>query len=209
VALAAALVAGAYLLGAVPFGLLVTRAVTGKDIRALGSGNIGATNVLRAAGRAAAAAVLFLDAAKGFVPVFVARRVAGEGDGWVPAACALAAVLGHVFPVYLRFRGGKGVATGLGVAAALAPWAALAGAAAYALLFALTRISSAGSLAGAAAAAAAAWITAPRLYAAIFTALLALIVFRHRGNIARLFRGEERPLDTPAPPPPPPAPPPP
>jgi glycerol-3-phosphate acyltransferase PlsY len=195
VPLAIGLVLGAYLLGAIPFGLLVTRAVTGKDIRALGSGNIGATNVLRAAGRAAAAAVLLLDAAKGFAPVLAARYFAG--DGWVPAACALAAVLGHVFPVYLKFRGGKGVATGLGVSLALAPWAALAGAAAYALVFAVTRISSASSLAGSAASAATAWFTAPRIYAAIFIALLAIIVLRHAGNIRRLIRGEERPLAPP------------
>src|SRR5437660_11395250 len=121
----------AYLCGSIPFGLLIARATSGKDVRTVGSGNIGATNVARAAGKSAAAATLALDALKGFVPVALAR-----GDAaWLPTACAVGAVLGHCFPVWLKFRGGKGVATGFGVSLALAPWAALAGAATWGVLY--------------------------------------------------------------------------
>ena len=107
----AALVALAYLAGSIPFGLLITRAVSGQDVRAVGSGNIGATNVARAAGRSAAALTLLLDALKGLLPVLLAAHLTGPEGGLVTAACAIAAVLGHCFPVWLRFRGGKGVAT--------------------------------------------------------------------------------------------------
>ncbi|MCI0574380.1 MAG: glycerol-3-phosphate acyltransferase, partial [Myxococcaceae bacterium] len=123
------LVAG-YLCGSVPFGVLVARWLRGVDVRQRGSGNIGATNVARVAGKRLGLVVLLLDALKGAAPVVLARALL-PGEAALQAAAGLAAVLGHVFPVWLRLRGGKGVATALGVAAVLVPWAALAGAGVY------------------------------------------------------------------------------
>jgi acyl phosphate:glycerol-3-phosphate acyltransferase len=182
--------AAAYLCGSIPFGLLIARAATGADVRNVGSGNIGATNVARAAGRPAAIATLVLDALKGLVPVlFVARMP--DAPPMLASGCAFAAVLGHCFPVWLRFRGGKGVATGLGVSLALAPVAAVAGAAAWVVLYALLHISSVGSLAGVAVALVVAALTANRyaVYGLIGVALL--IVLRHRANIHRLLARRE------------------
>jgi glycerol-3-phosphate acyltransferase PlsY len=176
----------AYLCGSIPFGLLIAKGLTGKDVRAVGSGNIGATNVARAAGRAAAIATLILDAVKGLVPVLLAAR-APEAPPMLAPACAVAAVLGHCFPVWLRFRGGKGVATGLGVSLALAPWAALAGAAAWLLLFKLFRISSVGSLAGVAVTLVTASLTASRSAVYGLAGVSLLIVLRHQSNIRRLL----------------------
>lgn len=174
----------AYLCGSIPFGLIVARFATGKDVRTVGSGNIGATNVARAAGRAAAAATLTLDALKGFVPVVLAPAS-------VAPACAVAAVVGHCFPLWLKFRGGKGVATGLGVSLAIAPWAALAGAATWVVLYKLYKISSAGSLAGAVVALAVGAFTVggPGFWA--LAAVSALIFLRHADNIRRLLRKQE------------------
>jgi glycerol-3-phosphate acyltransferase PlsY len=180
----------AYLCGSIPFGLLVVRATSGKDVREVGSGNIGATNVARAAGRKAAALTLVLDALKGLVPVLAAGRLAA-GPAWLPAACAVAAVAGHCFPVWLGFRGGKGVATGLGVSVALAPWAALAGAAVWLALYKLWRISSVGSLAGVAVSLAVAAFTAPRDAVFGLAAVSAVIVLRHAPNIRRLLAHTE------------------
>jgi glycerol-3-phosphate acyltransferase PlsY len=179
----------AYLCGSIPFGLLIARAATGKDVRTVGSGNIGATNVARAAGRPAAVATLVLDAVKGLVPVLLAAR---SGPPWLPAACAVAAVAGHCFPVWLKFRGGKGVATGLGVSLALAPWAALAGAAAWGVLYKLYRVSSVGSLAGVSVSLALAAATADRFAVSGLAAVGAIIVVRHTGNIRRLLKNVER-----------------
>lgn len=177
----------AYLCGSIPFGLLIARLATGKDVRDVGSGNIGATNVARAAGRPAAIATLVLDALKGLLPVVLAARFSGPAHPMLPASCAAAAVVGHCFPVWLRFRGGKGVATGLGVSLALAPWGALAGAATWIVLYKLFRISSVGSLAGVAVSLAVAAVTANR--AAVYGLLaVAVIIFaRHAGNIRRLL----------------------
>jgi glycerol-3-phosphate acyltransferase PlsY len=179
-------VAVAYLCGSIPFGLLIAKVVTGGDVRSVGSGNIGATNVARAAGRPAAIATLILDALKGLLPVLLAART-GPGSPVLPSICAVAAVLGHCYPVWLGFRGGKGVATGLGVSLALAPVAAVAGAATWLVLYKLFRISSVGSLAGVAVALGLALFTADRsaLYGLVGVALL--IVLRHRGNIRRLL----------------------
>lgn len=179
-----------YLLGSIPFGLLVARAASGKDVRAVGSGNIGATNVARAAGRGAAAMTLALDAAKGFVPAVLANAVGFPP--WAPAGCGVAAVIGHCFPLWLRFRGGKGVATGFGVALALAPWAAVCGAAVWLVFYALLRISSVGSLAGVAAALLVAASTAPRWSIVAIAGIAAIVVARHRANLGRLLRHEER-----------------
>jgi glycerol-3-phosphate acyltransferase PlsY len=179
-----------YLAGSIPFGLLVARAASGKDIRVVGSGNIGATNVARAAGRTAAAMTLLFDALKGCVPAVIAQRTLLEP--WGAAACGIAAVLGHCFPVWLRFRGGKGVATGLGVALALAPLAAVCGAAVWVLCYKLLRISSVGSLAGAAVALLVGVATAPPWSIAALAAVTAVIVVRHRSNVERLLRHQER-----------------
>jgi acyl phosphate:glycerol-3-phosphate acyltransferase len=180
----------AYLCGSIPFGLLIAKAVTGTDVRAVGSGNIGATNVARAAGRPAAIATLFLDALKGVVPVLLAERVP-QAPPMLAPVCAFAAVLGHCFPVWLRLRGGKGVATGLGVALGLAPWAAVAGAATWLAAYKLLRISSVGSLAGVAVALGVALLTADRYAVYGLFAVSLLIILRHRPNIRRLLAHQE------------------
>lgn len=182
-------VAAAYLCGSIPFGLLIARAASGKDVRTVGSGNIGATNVARAAGKPAAFATLVFDALKGLAPVLLAARFAEPP--MLPAACAVAAVLGHCFPVWLRFRGGKGVATGLGVSLALAPWAALAGGVTWLLLYKLFRISSVGSLAGVAVSLAVGAYTANRSAVYGLAGVAAIILVRHAGNIRRLLRHQE------------------
>jgi acyl phosphate:glycerol-3-phosphate acyltransferase len=184
---AAGLVGAGYLLGSIPFGVLVARAVRGVDVRASGSGNIGATNVARVAGVGPGLLVLVLDAGKGALAVLLARELL-PGAPFVQALSGLAAVLGHVAPFSLGFRGGKGVATALGVLALLVPAAAVAGVLAYALVFALFRISSLGSLAaGLAAVAAAALWPGTRLSVGFTSVLYALILFTHRGNIRRLL----------------------
>jgi len=179
-----------YFAGSVPFGLLVVRVASGKDVRTVGSGNIGATNVARAAGRGAAAFTLLLDALKGFLPVLLAGRTLAEP--WAPAGCGVAAVVGHCFPVWLRFRGGKGVATGFGVALGLAPLAAACGAALWIVLYKLLRISSVGSLAGVAAALLVSATTAPRWSIAGLAGIALIVLVRHRGNLERLLRHQER-----------------
>ena len=188
---AVALVGLGYLSGSVPYGLLVVRALKGVDVRAQGSGNIGATNVGRVAGPAAGVAVLVLDALKGALPVLLARAIAPGSV--LPVWVGLAAFVGHVAPVWLRLRGGKGVATALGVLAVLAPWAAVAGALTYALVFAVFRVSSVGSLLGGLAAVAVAWLGpgTPRAAAWLTTALFCLLLWTHRGNLGRLLRRAE------------------
>jgi acyl phosphate:glycerol-3-phosphate acyltransferase len=191
---AVALAATGYLLGSIPFGVLVARAVRGVDVRASGSGNIGATNVARVVGVGPGLLVLVLDASKGALAVLLARAFF-PGAPVVQALSGLAAVLGHVFPFSLGFRGGKGVATAVGVLAVLVPAAALAGGLAYALVFALFRISSLGSLtAGLAAVAAATVWPGTRLCVGLTCLLYALILFTHRGNIRRLLGRQEGPL---------------
>ena len=198
-------VIGAYLLGSVPFGLVLTRIATGKDVRQVGSGNIGASNVARAAGKVAGVLTLVLDAAKASVPMLVALRAfAPEGravaEAWT-VAVGLAAFLGHCYPVWLRFKGGKGVATALGVFLVLAPIPSLLAVVAYGVAYGATRISSLGSLAGTAVCCVGAFVQgflaegsaalrSPVPWACL--AVTAVIVLRHRGNIERLLRGEER-----------------
>jgi glycerol-3-phosphate acyltransferase PlsY len=184
-----AMIAGAYLLGSIPTGLLLARA-KGVDIRAVGSGNIGATNVSRTLGKRLGALVLVLDAVKGLAPVLAARflRLGDEAM----AAVGLAAILGHVFPVWIRFRGGKGVATALGVFAALSPLPAAAGVLIYLAAVLVTRISSVGSLLGATGLLGAMVIVKePPPTLLLGAAVWALILIRHRGNIRRLLRREE------------------
>ncbi len=176
----------AYLLGAIPFGMLITLLVAKRDVRAVGSGNIGATNVARAAGRTAGIATLLLDAAKGALAAYVGLRFFGAA--WGGMLLGGAAFFGHVFPVYLGFRGGKGVATGLGVFAVLAPVAALVGLATYAVVFALTRVSALGSLVGLAAVGVVVAFREPRLLV-LYAACAAVMVWRHRRNLQELRRG--------------------
>jgi glycerol-3-phosphate acyltransferase PlsY len=176
----AALCLGAYLLGAVPFGMLITLLVAKRDVRAVGSGNIGATNVARAAGRTAGIVTLLLDAAKGALSAYLGLRFFGPVGG---ALVGGAAFFGHVFPVYLGFRGGKGVATGLGVFAALVPIAAVVGLATYAMVFALTRVSGLGSLLGLVALGVAVVVTGDRPALVLYLASSTVVVWRHRKNL--------------------------
>jgi glycerol-3-phosphate acyltransferase PlsY len=191
--IAAGLVLLGYLSGSIPFGLLLVHAARGVDVRAQGSGNIGATNVARVAGKGLGVVVLVLDALKGALPVLLARAV--EPAPLVPAAVGLAAFAGHVAPPWLGFRGGKGVATALGVLAVLAPRAALAGAVTYALVFALFRVSSVGSLLAGVVAVAVAWLLPGTAVAAaaLTSVLFAAMLWTHRGNIRRILgSGEPR-----------------
>jgi len=183
---AIALVFG-YILGSIPFGLLLTRAA-GLDIRAVGSGNIGATNVLRTGKRGLAAATLVLDAAKGAVAVLISAALGGPIAGlWA----GLGAVLGHLFPVWLGFRGGKGVATALGVLLAAAWPVGLVACAAWLAAAAVLRISSAASLIALAVAVPVAWGLAGPATAVLALAIALLVFVRHAANIRRLLGGTE------------------
>jgi len=175
----------AYLIGSIPFGYLIVRRKIGADIRQTGSGGTGATNVSRRAGKAAGVLTLLLDAAKGSLAVLIAKAIAG--DDWVIAAAAIAALVGHIFPVWLGFRGGKGVATGVGIFLVLAPIAVLCAGVVFVAIVALTRYVSLGSIVAAILIPVFVWWLSdlrPLLLAAIVGA--ALIVFAHRGNIQRL-----------------------
>ncbi len=180
--------AGGYFLGAIPFGLLLARLAGLGDIRGIGSGNIGATNVLRTGRKGLAAATLLLDGAKGAGAVLLAGL-------WGPdlqLMAALGAVLGHIFPLWLRFRGGKGVATALGVLLALAWQAGLAACATWLLVAGLLRYSSLASLLSLAAAPLYIWLFTRDLQLVELIAVLAALVWiRHRVNITRLLKGEE------------------
>jgi acyl phosphate:glycerol-3-phosphate acyltransferase len=177
-----------YVLGSVPFGLLLTRAAGLGDIRSIGSGNIGATNVLRTGNKGLAAATLLLDAAKGAVAVLIARHYLGE----TPAMLAgLAAFIGHIFPVWLGFKGGKGVATYLGVLIALAWQCALVFAVLWLSVAALTRISSLAAIVATIAAPVAAWILGDANLAAVVAVMSLIVLLKHRANIKRLIAGEE------------------
>ena len=180
-----------YLLGSIPFGLLLTRAAGLGDVRSIGSGNIGATNVLRTGHKGIAAATLLLDAGKGAAAVLIVRCCVPGDHGLLDPLAAGAALIGHIYPVWLGFKGGKGVATFLGIAFALAwPIGAIA-AALWLLGLALTRISSVGGLAAALSAPITAWwLGQPRL-ALLFAAVALLVFWKHRENIRRLIAGTE------------------
>ena len=188
----------AYLLGSIPFGYLIVRKKLGDDIRQSGSGGTGATNVSRRAGKTVGVITLVLDALKGSLAVLIAKGLSPDVE-WVIAAAAIAVILGHMFPVWLGFRGGKGVATGVGVFSILAPIAVLCAAVIFVSLVSLTRYVSLGSIVAAATTPLFVWLQSvfvepvadlrPLLIAAIVGAVL--IVFAHRGNIARLARGTE------------------
>lgn len=179
----------AYFVGSVPFAFLLARR-HGVDLRRAGSGNVGAANVLRTSGTGDAVVALCLDAVKGALAVFVAQRLtAGPAT---PVAAGLASIIGHIYPVWLGFRGGKGVATAAGVFTVLAPLAAAVAGAVFLITVWVTRYVSAGSVAGAMTLAVAAVVSAVPLVAVGAAVSAAIIVHRHRANLARLMAGTER-----------------
>ena len=193
-AAAAALVGVAYLLGSISFAVLLVRVVTGKDIRSEGSGNAGATNVLRAHGKKLGLIVAVLDIAKGALAVYLVRLV--TADSRYAAAAGFAAILGHVFPIFYGFRGGKGVATAVGAFLLLAPLATLVCVGVFVLVVAATKYVSLGSVI--------AMVLLPPVAGLLFHAPLpvvaaaagaaVLIVLKHRENLKRLASGQERRL---------------
>lgn len=190
----------AYLLGSIPTGYLLVLLVRKQDIRTVGSGNIGATNVLRTGGKALGAATFLLDMLKGCAAVWLGMVVAHY---WMPdvpmrnveALAALCAVLGHMFPVWLKFRGGKGVATGFGVFLVASPWAALAAITVFAVILALSRFVSLASILGAACFPVFAWFLVqgerPAFFLAVQAMVALLIIVKHHQNIRRLMTGTE------------------
>jgi glycerol-3-phosphate acyltransferase PlsY len=177
-----------YLLGSIPFGLIITRFAGTADIRSIGSGNIGATNVLRTGRKGLAALTLVCDALKGTAAALLAWRLWGHDAALVAAAGAF---LGHLYPVWLKFRGGKGVATYLGLLIALAWPGALAFAAVWLVTAAITRYSSLAALLGSLAATLAVWFAGYEPEARLFGMLTALLWLMHRANILRLMGGVE------------------
>jgi glycerol-3-phosphate acyltransferase PlsY len=182
-----AILLGAYLLGSIPFGIVLTRLGGAGDLRQIGSGNIGATNVLRTGRKGLAAATLLLDGGKGAAAVLIAGAIQPDLALWA----GLAAFIGHLYPVWLKFNGGKGVATMLGVS--LAAWwpAGLAFALVWLAMLTISRRSSAGGLSGAVAAPIAAAIGGQSDAVLVMLVMTVLVVWKHRGNIARLLDGTE------------------
>jgi acyl phosphate:glycerol-3-phosphate acyltransferase len=199
-----ALLAVAYLLGSIPFSYLVARR-RGVDVRRVGSGNVGATNVLRSVGRGAGILAFVLDALKGLLAVLVARAL--DPAGGLPALAAAAAVLGHMYPPWLRFRGGKGVSTGAGAFLLLAPLPTAGGLVVFAAVVAATRYISLGSIAGTSTLALLSFLLgASEPVARAAAGLALLIVWKHRANLQRIARGTESRLGQKLPPAPHPAP---
>ena len=191
---AALLVVVGYLLGSISFAVLIVRRTTGKDIRTEGSGNAGATNVLRAHGKGLALAVAALDVAKGAAAVLLVRLV--TADPRYAAAAGFAAILGHVFPIFYGFRGGKGVATAVGAFLVLAPMATLVCVGVFVAVVAATRYVSLGSVLGLVLMppVAGTLFHAPPPVVAAAAATAVLVVLKHRENLRRLIRGTERKL---------------
>ena len=198
-------VLAAYLLGSIPNGYLLMRFVRKQDIRSIGSGNIGATNVLRSGAKGLGATTFLLDVVKGALAVLVGAWLGHFGFPPIPphnaeALAALCAVLGHIFPIWLDFKGGKGVATGFGVFLAISPFAALSAIAVFAIVFAISRFVSLGSILGAAAFPVFLWFLSPWLRIqfrlnwltlAIAILVAAIIILKHHQNIRRLLNGTE------------------
>ena len=194
------IVAAAYLLGSIPTGYLLVRVFRHQDIRSVGSGNIGATNVLRTGSRGLGVVTFLLDMLKGCAAVGLGALLGGyllpaEPLRSMEAVAALCAVLGHMFPIWLRFRGGKGVATGFGVFLVAAPWAALAAIAVFALVLLLSRYVSLASIIGAACFPVFAWYlvhgSKPAFFVAVQATVAMLIILKHHQNIRRLLAGTE------------------
>jgi glycerol-3-phosphate acyltransferase PlsY len=192
--------AASYLLGSVPTGYLLIRLFRGQDIRLAGSGNIGATNVLRSGGKGLGAATFLLDMLKGCSAVWLGALLGGLLLPNCPlrdaeALAALCAVLGHVFPIWLGFRGGKGVATGFGVFLAATPWAALAAISVFLLVLVISRYVSLASILGAASFPTFAYFLdhgdRPWFFIAVQIAVALIIIIKHRQNIGRLLAGTE------------------
>jgi len=185
----------AYLVGAIPFGWLLVKWKTGRDVRSAGSGNIGATNVLRTTGRALGVLTLALDIAKGYFAVWLAGRLTGGSAAWMSVA-ALAVMAGHAYPVFLKFRGGKAVASFVGAFLCLAPLPLLVVLALFVLVVAKTRYISLGSIIAAVALPFAVWFVAHAALPAIAASAVggAFIIWRHKDNIGRLRAGTEHAL---------------
>ena len=187
------LVLAAYVLGSIPNGLLIARC-KGVDLQKVGSGNIGATNVFRCVGKGWGVFAFALDAVKGFVPAFFFPRLLEAAPPWLGLACGVAAVAGHNWPVWLKFKGGKGVSTSAGMLLGIAPAAVGVGFLVFALTVALTRFVSLGSILAAIAVPAAYILmngTGNRLLAGALVVMGLLVIVKHRANIRRLLKGEE------------------
>lgn len=182
----------AYLVGAIPFGYLLVRLKTGQDVRSLGSGNIGATNVLRTTGRAIAVITLLLDIAKGFFAVWFAQRLCGDSPLWISAA-ALAVMAGHAYPVFLKFHGGKAVASFIGAFVYLTPVPMAVVLVLFVIVVAATRHISMGSIIAAGSLPFVVWLVEHPAAPVWIAALIAgtFIVYRHSSNIARIRAGNE------------------
>ena len=194
---ALAAIVASYLIGSLSFAVIVSRMMGLQDPRTYGSQNPGATNVLRSGSKAAAVLTLLLDAVKGWLPVFLVQRLPGMGLDAVIAACALAAFAGHVWPVFFRFKGGKGVATAAGVLFGVDPWLGLATMATWLIVAYFSRYSSLAAVAAAVFAPAfyllgakVVWSGAPVIALSI-GAMSAVLLYRHKDNIARLIAGKE------------------
>ncbi|MCI0413917.1 glycerol-3-phosphate 1-O-acyltransferase PlsY [bacterium] len=187
---------GAYLLGSIPFPYLLAKLKTGRDIREMGSGNVGATNVMRTAGKTIGLITLILDVAKGATAVLLGRYLL-EGTVW-GAIAGFFAVLGHAYPVFLGFRGGKSVATGAGAFLILSPLGILCSIALFILVLAIVRIVSVSSILASGMFPVFAWLFSAEQEVVIWGAICAsLIIFRHRPNIQRLIKGTEKRLGEP------------
>ncbi len=182
----------AYILGAIPFGYLLVKWKTGGDVRASGSGNIGATNVLRTTGRAAGVATLLLDVGKGYLAVWLAGRLT-NGSAACESLAALAVMAGHAYPVFLRFKGGKAVASFVGAFLCLTPVALAAVLVVFSAVVAWTRYISMGSIVGAATFPLAVWLIQKPEWAVMVASLIAgvFIIYKHRSNMERLRTGTE------------------
>lgn len=176
-----------YLLGSIPFGVILTRLGGAGDLQSIGSGGTGATNVLRTGRKDLAAATLLLDAGKGILAVWLASRWLPELSG----VAAVGAIIGHCFPVWLRFRGGKGFATAAGVSLALSWQVTLAAAAIWAAMAVATRISSISSMTAVVSAVLAAWLLELPALVPVYAVIAAIVIIQHRANISRLLAGTE------------------
>jgi glycerol-3-phosphate acyltransferase PlsY len=183
----------AYLIGGIPFGYLLVKMATGRDVREFGSGNIGATNVLRTTGRGIGIATLLLDILKGAAAVWLADRLTHGSDLWMSAA-ALAVMFGHAFPVFLKFKGGKAVASFIGAFVYLTPVPLLAVVVIFVIVVAATRYISLGSIVGAAVFPLCVWLIEHPAWPIIVASVIAgvFIIWRHQANIRRLRAGNER-----------------